>query len=293
MRLDDFDNSIEVEDQRGGGGGGFGGRGGKIGCGSLIIALVGALVFGINPLQTLGALQNMQGSAGPAPAQQGSSQRGSLAESCTINAFSRESCNALASLNKTWAPLFQQAGIAFKAPKLVFYAREGQSGCGEAQSAMGPFYCPADQGIYIDTDFYTEMDKQLGAGGDFARAYVMAHEYGHHVQNLIGTSDQVNEAQRRNPPMANRLSVKLELQADCYAGVWAARNKDRIDPGDIEEGLRAAHQIGDDTLMASAGRAPVEAAFTHGSSTQRMAWLRKGLETGNEDACDTFATSGN
>jgi hypothetical protein len=155
---------------------------------------------------------------------------------------------------------------------------------------MGPFYCPADQGIYIDTDFYTEMDKQLGAGGDFARAYVMAHEYGHHIQKLVGTSDQVSEAQRRNPPLANRLSVKLELQADCYAGVWAARNKDRIDPGDIEEGLRAAHQIGDDTLMASAGRTPVEAAFTHGSSAQRMAWLRKGLETGNEDACDTFST---
>ncbi len=287
MRLDDFDNSINVEDQRGGGGGGFGGPGGKIGCGSLIIALVGAVVFGINPLQTLGTLQNLQGASAP---QALPGKPGSLEESCSVNAFSHESCNALASLNKTWSPLFQKAGIDFRAPKLVFYSREGQSGCGEAQSAMGPFYCPADQGIYIDTDFYTEMDKQLGAGGDFARAYVMAHEYGHHVQNLVGTSEQVTEAQRRNPPMANRLSVKLELQADCYAGVWAARNKDRIDPGDIEEGLRAAHQIGDDTLMASAGRTPVESAFTHGSSVQRMAWLRKGLETGNEDSCDTFST---
>ncbi|WP_298194996.1 neutral zinc metallopeptidase [Novosphingobium sp.] len=285
MRLDDFDSSINVEDQRGGGG--FRGPGGKIGCGSLIIALVGALVFGINPLQTLGALQNMQGSA---PPQALPGKPGSLAESCTVNAFSRESCNALASLNKTWEPLFQKAGIAFTAPKLVFYSRDGQSGCGAAQSAMGPFYCPADQGIYIDTDFYNEMERQMQAGGDFARAYVMAHEYGHHVQNLVGTSDQVNEAQRRNPPMANRLSVKLELQADCYAGVWAARNKDKIEPGDIEEGLTAAHQIGDDALMASAGRTPVEAAFTHGSSAQRMAWLRKGLETGNEDACDTFST---
>ena len=292
MRLDDFDNSIQVEDQRGVGGSRLGRQGGKIGCGSLVIALIGALVFGINPLQTLGTLQNLQGGAGPAAPQNAPRQPASLAESCSVNAFSHESCNALASLNKTWAPLFQQAGIAFTAPKLVFYAREGQSGCGEAQSAMGPFYCPADQGIYIDTDFYTEMDKQLGAGGDFARAYVMAHEYGHHVQNMIGTSDKVTEAQRRNPPMANRLSVKLELQADCYAGVWAARNKDRIDPGDIEEGLRAAHQIGDDTLMASAGRTPAESAFTHGSSAQRMAWLRKGLETGSEDSCDTFGDSG-
>lgn len=292
MRLDDFDSSINVEDQRGGGGTRFGGSGGKIGCGSLVIALVGALVFGINPLQTLGALQSMQGTSGPASPQAAPGQPGSLAASCSVNAFSHESCNALASLNKTWAPLFQKSGIAFTAPKLVFYAREGQSGCGEAQSAMGPFYCPADQGIYIDTDFYTEMDKQLGAGGDFARAYVIAHEYGHHVQNLVGTSDQVSQAQRQNPPMANRLSVKLELQADCFAGVWAARNKDRIDPGDIEEGLRAAHQIGDDTLMASAGRTPVEAAFTHGSAAQRMTWLRKGLETGSEDSCDTFAGSG-
>lgn len=288
MRLDDFDSSIEVEDQRGGGAR-FGGSGGKIGCGSLVIALVGAVVFGINPLQTLGALQSLDRSSSPDLRQTAPNRSGSVEESCTVNAFSKESCNALASLNKTWRPLFQNAGIDFTAPKLVFYSREGQSGCGEAQSAMGPFYCPADQGIYIDTDFYTEMDKQLGAGGDFARAYVMAHEYGHHVQNLVGTSQQVSEAQRRNPPMANRLSVKLELQADCYAGVWAARNKDRIDPGDIEEGLRAAHQIGDDTLMASAGRTPVEAAFTHGSSAQRMAWLRKGMETGKEDACDTFS----
>lgn len=289
MRLDDFDGSINVEDQRGGGGSPMRGPGGKIGCGSLIIALIGALVFGINPQQTLGVLGNLQGASAPPAPQDAPRQPGSVAESCSVNTFSRESCNALASLNKTWEPLFQKAGIAFTAPKLVFYARQGQSGCGAAQSAMGPFYCPPDQGIYIDTDFFAEMEEQLKAGGDFARAYVMAHEYGHHIQNLVGTSDQVNEAQRRNPPMANRLSVKLELQADCYAGVWAARNKDRIEPGDIEEGLRAAHQIGDDTLMASAGRTPVESGFTHGSSAQRVAWLRKGLETGNEDSCDTFA----
>ena len=290
MRLDDFDNSIEVEDQRGGGGG-FGGPGGKIGCGSLIIALVGALVFGINPLQTLGALQNLQGSA---PPQALPGRPGSLAESCSVNTFSRESCNALASLNKTWSPLFAKAGIEFSAPKLVFYSREGQSGCGEAQSAMGPFYCPADQGIYIDTDFYTEMDKQLGAGGDFARAYVMAHEYGHHVQNLTGQATQVRQLQQQNPGAANRIQVAMELQADCYAGVWAANAAKAsngtvaLEPGDMREGLKTANAIGDDMLQKrSQGRVTPE-AFTHGSAEQRMTWLNRGYETGDPRQCDTF-----
>jgi len=284
MRLDDFDNSIDVEDQRGSGSGfSLGGTGGKVGCGSIVIALIGALVFGINPMQTLGTLEQVGG--GPAP----ESRPANAAESCGVNAFSHESCNALSSLNHTWQPLFQKANIPFTPPKLVFYSQAGRSGCGAAQSAMGPFYCPTDQGIYIDTDFYSEMDKQMDAGGDFARAYVIAHEYGHHVQNLTGVSEQVQSAQQQNPSRANQLSVRLELQADCYAGVWAARNKDKIDPGDIEEGLKAAHQIGDDTLMKAAGRRPVEAAFTHGSSAQRMQWLRKGLETGDEDQCNTFA----
>lgn len=154
---------------------------------------------------------------------------------------------------------------------------------------MGPFYCPPDHGIYIDTDFYHEMEQRMGAGGDFARAYVMAHEYGHHIQNLVGMSDQMRSLQQQNPAQANALSVRLELQADCYAGVWAAKNADLIEAGDIEEGMRAAHQIGDDTLMRNAGRRPVEAAFTHGSSAQRKQWLQKGLETGDEDQCDTFA----
>ena len=291
MKLDDFDNSIDVEDQRGGGGfslgGGAGlpfGSGGKLGCGGIVIALIAVFFFGADPAQMLGSLQ--QGAS--APASQG--QNGtSAAESCAVNAFSHESCNALSSLNKTWKPLFEKSNVAFRAPKLVFYSQAGSSGCGAAQSAMGPFYCPSDQGIYIDTDFYTEMDKQMDAGGDFARAYVIAHEYGHHVQNLVGLSDQVHSLQQQNPSRANQLSVRLELQADCYAGVWAAKNRDKIEPGDLEEGLRAAHQIGDDTLMKAAGRRPVEAAFTHGSSAQRMEWLRKGLQTGDEDQCDTFA----
>ncbi|MDD3799532.1 MAG: neutral zinc metallopeptidase [Novosphingobium sp.] len=241
---------------------------------------------GIDVTQLLGGLQQVDQTAPSATASQGGA---TAEESCSVNEFSRESCNALASLNETWEPLFRQADIPFSQPKLVFYSQSGQSGCGAAQSAMGPFYCPSDNGIYIDTDFYTEMDRRLGAGGDFARTYVMAHEYGHHVQNLTGVSDQVRRLQQRDPANANRYSVRLELQADCYAGVWAAKNKDLIEAGDIEEGLNAAHQIGDDTLMRNAGQRPVEAAFTHGSSAQRMEWLRRGLESGNEDMCDTFS----
>ncbi len=289
MRLDDFDpNALNIEGQRGGGGGfRIGGGGGKIGCGTLVIALIAAVVFGVDPVQMLGGLQQIQQSGPEAagPAQGGAS----ISESCTVDAMSRETCNALSSLNKTWEPIFAAAGEPFSPPKLVFYAQSGQSGCGAAQSAKGPYYCPSDNGIYIDTDFYREMEQKLGAGGDFARAYVIAHEYGHHIQTITGIAAQIRSAQERNPQAANRLQVRMELQADCYAGVWAAKNADRIEPGDMEEGLNAAHSIGDDTLMKNAGRRPVEAAFTHGTSEQRMTWLRRGLESASEDACDTFA----
>jgi hypothetical protein len=288
MRLDDFDPSaIQVEDQRGGRRR-IGGRGGQLGCGTLAIALIAAVVFGVDPGQMIGALQQVEQQAGPvgsAPVQGGAS----ISESCNADPLSKEACDALSSLNKTWEPLFRAAGVPFRQPTLQFYSQSGASGCGAAQSAMGPFYCPSDNGIYIDTDFYRELEQRLGAGGDFARMYVMAHEYGHHIQTLTGLAAKVRSAQQRNPARANALQVRMELQADCNAGVWAARNRNRIEPGDIEEGLTAAHSIGDDTLMKNAGRRPVEASFTHGTSQQRMAWLRKGLETGNEDACDTFA----
>jgi len=287
MRLDDFDpNAINIEDQRGSGGGRrLGGPGGRIGCGTLVIALIAALVFGVDPAQMLGGLEQVQQQQDEPAAQGGTS----ASESCTIDALSKESCDALSSLNKTWQPLFAAAKASFTAPKLVFYSQAGESGCGAAQSAMGPFYCPADQGIYIDTDFYKEMEAQMDAGGDFARAYVMAHEYGHHVQALTGIADQVRSAQQQYPRRANSLQVRMELQADCYAGVWAAKNRDRIEPGDMEEGLNAAYQIGDDTLMKKAGRRPAEAAFTHGSSEQRVEWLRRGMQTGNDESCDTFS----
>ena len=286
MRLDDFDsNSVNIEDQRGGRRPAAV-RGGKIGCGTLAIALIAALVFGVDPAQMIGGLEQMQQQT--APSQQG--QAGSTAsESCNADEASREACNALSSLNKTWQPLFAQANIDFTPPKLVFYSQAGQSGCGAAQSAMGPFYCPADNGIYLDTDFFRQMDEQLGAGGQFARLYVIAHEYGHHMQNVLGMSDQVRSLQAQNPSRANNLSVRLELQADCYAGVWAGRNRALLEPGDMESGLNAAHQIGDDVLMRNAGRRPVEAGFTHGSAAQRTQWLRRGMETADEDQCDTFA----
>jgi predicted metalloprotease len=279
MRLDDFDpNSVNIGDQRGSGFS-LGGTGGRVGCGSLVIALIAALVFGVDPTQMLGG---MSGSDTGSVATQGGSN---ATESCTVDAVSRESCNALSSLNKTWAPVFEASKVPFTPPRLVFYSQMGRSGCGAAQSAMGPFYCPNDQSIYIDTDFYRELEQRLGAGGDFARNYVIAHEYGHHIQQLVGMADQVRSAQQANPQDANALQVAMELQADCYAGVWAGLNRDRIDPGDLEEGLNAAHSIGDDVLT---GGRVAEASFTHGSAAQRMQWLRKGIQTADEDQCDTF-----
>ena len=309
MRLDDFDpDAIDVENQRGGNFGGMGGGlplgigGGRLGCGTLVIVVIAALVFGVNPLQLVGSLDQGGGTqvGGALPGQvagqqslPGETRRAgtTVTEICSVDEASRDSCQALSSLNKTWEPIFRAANLPFQRPRLVFYSQNGRSGCGAAQSAMGPFYCPSDNGIYLDTDFYRELEQRFGASGDFARDYVIAHEYGHHIQNLLGLSEQVHRLQQRagDEATANRLSVRLELQADCYAGVWAAKNASRIEPGDLQEGLTAAHQIGDDTLMKGAGRRPMEDAFTHGSSAQRMEWLKRGIESGNEDACDTFA----
>ncbi|MBB4859759.1 putative metalloprotease [Novosphingobium chloroacetimidivorans] len=285
MRLNPFDpNNIRVTE----GSSGFpGGGGGKLGCGTLVIALIGAVVFGVDPGQMIGAIEGTQQQVGPSQSEPITSDANAI---CNRNAYALESCNALDSLNRTWSPLFQKANIAFEQPTLHFYQGGTGSGCGAAQSAMGPFYCPADQGIYIDTSFYDQLDKQLGAGGDFARYYVIAHEYGHHVQKLTGIADQVRSAQQQaGGSQANALQVRMELQADCYAGVWAGQHRDLIEAGDMEEGLTAASAIGDDTLQRSAGQQVSPESFTHGSSAQRMQWLKRGLETGNDEACDTFA----
>lgn len=284
MRLPRFNpGSVDVQD--GGGGGGM--PGGKLGCGTILIVLIGALVFGVDPGQMLGTVESMQGSS---PSQQQAPQGRSAEELCNSNAFALESCNALASLNETWEPIFAKANIAFTRPTLHFYRGGTRSGCGAASSAMGPFYCPSDQGIYLDTSFYDTMDREMGAGGDFARYYVVAHEYGHHVQYLTGMAEQVRSAQSQSPRDANTLQVAMELQADCYAGVWAAKHRDLIEPGDLEEGMTAANAIGDDTLQQQAGQAVSPESFTHGSSAQRMQWLRRGLETGDDEACDTFSS---
>lgn len=282
MRLNPFDASnISV---RGGGGGFPGGAGGGLGCGGVVIALIAALVFGVDPSAMLGGMQG----AGPTT-QQGDGSPQSVQELCTANAYATESCNALSSLNQTWEPAFRQANIPFRQPTLVFYSGGTRSGCGSASSAMGPFYCPADQGIYIDTSFYDQMQRQLGAGGDFARYYVMAHEYGHHIQTLTGVADAIRSAQSQNPRAANQLQVRMELQADCYAGVWAGKNRNLIEPGDFEEGMTAASAIGDDALTK--GQVSAE-NFTHGTSAQRSEALRAGLQTGDDTVCDRYVQVG-
>jgi predicted metalloprotease len=293
MRLDDMDVSgVDVEDQRGG----SGRRRGRLpflalwplsrrlGCGGLALLLLIAVLVGGNPLHLLGL-----GEQAPVDQPQKAPQSAQTGQGCAANAASKFSCQVLASANETWAKAFPRG--KYTPPKIVFYTRKGQSGCGVAQSAVGPFYCPADQGIYLDTDFYAELSQRFGAAGDFAQAYVIAHEVGHHIQYLTGIADQVRGYQKRaSEADSNKLQVAMELQADCYAGVWAAQNKDRMEPGDLEEGLRAAHQVGDDILQQQAQGRVVPESFTHGSAKDRMAWLKRGLETGDPDSCDPFRT---
>ncbi|WP_095011183.1 neutral zinc metallopeptidase [Tsuneonella mangrovi] len=265
-----------------------GGAGGGIGLGTLVIVLIAAYFFGVDPAQMLGNIDQ----SGPTTQQLPDSRPAGASQSvealCTQNQYATEACNALQSLNQTWGPEFQRANIQFEQPELVFYSGGTASGCGAAQSAMGPFYCPADEGIYIDTSFYDQLARQLGAKGDFARYYVIAHEYGHHIQKLTGVADAIRSAQQQNPVAANQLQVRMELQADCYAGVWAGKNRNLIDPGDFEEGMTAASAIGDDTLMRNAGRRVDTDSFTHGSSAQRMQALREGMQSGSASACSHY-----
>jgi predicted metalloprotease len=288
MRLGPFDTSQINVRSSGGGGGGIGAGG--IGCGTIVIALIGAVVFGLDPMQTIGMVQGVQQQVAPAGGGGGGGQRLSEQEVCTSSAYATEACSALASLNTTWEATFARSGIPFEQPFLDLY-RGGQvttEGCGSATSAAGPFYCPADKGIYIDTGFYDQLAQMAGTGGDFARLYVIAHEYGHHIQNVTGLAGEVRREQQRNPAAANRLQVAMELQADCYAGMWAGKNRNLIEPGDLEEGLQAASAIGDDTLMQNAGQSINPENFTHGTSRQRMAALRLGLENTDSAACNVF-----
>lgn len=297
MRLDDFDPDIKVGDQ-GNRGGGFGGGGGsgmlmgllpmvfsRFGCGGVVVLLAIVFFLGGNPLGLIGGGQSPSGQVS-----QGSGGLGNASQICDASPDKKAACNAFSSADNTWAAVFKQSGRTFQQPALIFYDHNGQSGCGAAQSAMGPFYCPSDQRIYLDPSFFDELQQKYGASGDFAQDYVIAHEFGHHIQQLLGTSDQVQrEMQQSSPAQANALSVRLELQADCYAGVWAGLNRDRMDPGDLQEGMTAAHAIGDDTLQKEAQGRVVPDSFTHGTSAERMAWLKRGIETADPSKCDTFS----
>jgi len=283
VRLGPFDTSeIKV---RSGGDGGMRQAGG-LGCGTIVIALVAALVFGVDPMQTIGMLEGAQQQL-PSTSQQANFSEEDL---CSSSEYASEACAALASLNKTWAPVFTRNNLRFEQPELVLYPSGPVStnGCGNASSAMGPFYCPADYGIYLDTTFFDQLAQMSGARGNFARLYVISHEYGHHLQNITGTNRKVREAQQRNPSQANRLQVAMELQADCYAGVWAGKNRNLMEPGDLEAGMKAASSIGDDTLSRRSGRAINPENFTHGTSEQRMGALRHGLSNADISGCDVF-----
>nr|WP_298896671.1 neutral zinc metallopeptidase [uncultured Altererythrobacter sp.] len=285
MRLRKFDTS-KIKVRSSGSGRMPGGRTGGLGCGTIVIAAIAYFAFGLDPMQTIGTVQSIEQNV-PASSQQGSMSEDQV---CLRGPYATEACNALLSLNETWEPEFQRAGIRFEQPTLDLFTggRVATQGCGSASSAAGPFYCPADMGIYIDTGFYDQLAQMAGTGGDFARLYVIAHEYGHHIQNLTGLASQIRSAQQQNPRRSNELQVRMELQADCYAGVWAGKNRQLIERGDLEEGMRAASSIGDDTLQRNAGQRINPEGFTHGTSAQRMQALRAGLESADDSVCDRY-----
>ena len=291
MKWEGHETSRNVEDRRGGAGGGTGGRvprlgGGKgIGLGTIVVALVAGWLFGINPMTVVGLLWG--GDAGVPAVQQ--------APAATGEPRDREGLFVSTVLRDTelvWQQQFQAAGSRYQEPKLVLFRGATPTACGTGQSAMGPFYCPGDAKVYIDLEFFETLSSRLGAPGDFAQAYVVAHEVGHHIQNLMGITAKVDAMRGRvSQAQMNALSVRVELQADCLAGVWAhhsQRGKGWLERGDIDEALRAAAQIGDDTLQrASQGRVVPE-SFTHGTAEQRMSWFKRGLDGGRIDGCNTF-----
>jgi predicted metalloprotease len=288
MKWENNRESDQVEDRRaapGGGGRRVGGRG--IGLGTIAIALVAGWIFGINPMTILGAL-----SGGDLAAPSAQVQTVPRAGEKPTDDMGRFVASVLGGTEDVWTQLFQQGGAQYQKPILVLFRGSTPTACGTGQSAMGPFYCPGDQKVYIDLGFYDTLRQQLGAPGDFAQAYVIAHEVGHHVQNLLGITDKMSQARgRMSEREYNGYSVRLELQADCFAGIWAHHNnqsKQILEPGDIEEALNAAAAIGDDALQRKSQGAVVPDSFTHGTSAQRQRWFKTGLETGRVPACDTF-----
>jgi len=277
MRLDDEQQSRNVEDRRGQR---TKGRSRGIGIGTIAMALV-AMYFGIDPSVVL----NISNGLDQAP----QVETQALPSNDPMTVFVKKVLN---NTERTWARIFEQAGSRYSPPTLVIFSGQTRTNCGGGHAAMGPFYCPADQKVYIDLSFFEEMKRKFNAPGDFAQAYVIAHEVGHHIQNLTGTSGKVQQArqQARSEAQANQLSVRLELQADCYAGVWAnhADSENRIEVGDVQEAMNAATAIGDDALQKQAQGYAVPDSFTHGTSQQRVRWFNQGLKTGDIKQCDTF-----
>jgi hypothetical protein len=282
MRLDDERESENVEDRRGGGGGLPGGAGG-LGIGATVLALVASYFLGVNPATLL----NLVSQVGPSVVQPVPAHKPPANDS-----MARFVSKVLADTEDTWTEIFQKNGKTYQKPKLVLFTGSTPTACGAGRTAMGPFYCPADRKVYIDLAFYRELEKKYHAPGQFAEAYVIAHEVGHHVQNLLGISGKVHAQEvKASKAQANALSVRLELQADCFAGVWGYRAEHvghRLEPGEVEQALTAASAIGDDTLQKGAQGYAVPDSFTHGSSEQRVRWFKRGMETGDVKQCNTF-----
>ena len=287
MRLDNLPQSDDIEDRRGSssGGGILGGGAGRIGIGSMILAAVAYFVFGISPTTTLSTVSAINSVTGSSQASSTGTKGLRTADEQAVFAS-----KVLQSTKDVWNEAF---GGKYQAPVMVLYNGRTQTACGMGQAAAGPFYCPGDQKIYLDLSFFKELEQQMGAKGDFAQAYVIAHEVGHHVQYLTGIEGKVSSMRSRvSETQANALSVRMELQADCYAGVWAARANQKhqiLEDGDIQEGLNAAHKIGDDYLQKSSQGYAVPDSFTHGSSEQRMRWFKQGLQSGDPNSCNTFS----
>ena len=281
MRWEGHRQSENVEDARGGAGRGFHLGGGSLSLGTVAVVVMAGWLFGINPLAILGL---MEGGAPAGPAQ--------VQRPPADDTMARFVSTVLADTEDVWHEKFRQAGRTYREPRLQLYRGTTRTACGQGQSAMGPFYCPADERVYIDLGFYEVMKSRLGAPGDFAQAYVIAHEVAHHVQKLMGVTERVEAlSAQAGGVQANALSVRIELQADCLAGVWAhdaQLARQVLEEGDVEEALNAASQIGDDALQRRSQGEVVPESFTHGTSTQRVTWFKRGLQTGSVEQCDTF-----
>ena len=286
MRLDPLQQSDDIEDRRGtsSGGGILGSGAGRIGIGGMILAAVAYFVFGISPTTTLSTVSAINSVTGGSQTSSTGTKGLRTADEQAVFAS-----KVLQSTKEVWMEAF---GGKYPAPTMVLYNGRTQTACGIGQAAAGPFYCPGDQKVYLDLSFFKELEQQMGAGGDFAQAYVIAHEVGHHVQYLTGIEGKVSSMRSRvSEAQANALSVRMELQADCYAGVWAARANQKyqiLEDGDIQEGMNAAHKIGDDYLQKSSQGYVVPDSFTHGSSEQRMRWFKQGLQSADPNSCNTF-----